>query len=76
MSHLQDMVDELSTRADDTDMIALLATSRRARLYNARLVRELRDVVFTLKIELDRYRASALCLPKEIEFLSAHEAIH
>jgi hypothetical protein len=54
MTHLQNMIDELSKRADDSDLIALLATSRQARLYNAYLARELRGVVGALKMELDR----------------------
>jgi hypothetical protein len=51
---LQIMIDELSKRADESDMIALLASSRRARLYNADLARELSDVVGALKEELAR----------------------
>jgi hypothetical protein len=57
MMRLQNMIDELTTRADDSDLIALLATSRKARLENAALARELRDVVGALKHEL-RYRQS------------------
>ncbi len=68
MSQLQDMINELSERADDNDLIALLATSRQARLYNAHLARELRDVVCALKIELDR--TSAACRPMQVEVLS------
>ena len=51
------MIDELTTRADDSDLIALLATSRKARLDNVALARELRDVVVALKREL-HYRQS------------------
>jgi hypothetical protein len=57
MMRLQNMIDELTTRADDSDLIALLATSRKARLDNVALVRELRNVVEALKREL-RYRQS------------------
>jgi len=57
MMRLQNMIDELTTRADDSDLIALLATSRKARLDNVALARELRDVVEALKREL-RYRQS------------------
>ena len=32
MMHLQNMIDEFTTRADDSDLIALLATSRKAHL--------------------------------------------
>ena len=60
MRRLQDMIEELSKRADDSDLIALLATSRRGRLRNAALARELRDVVEDLKRELDRRRAAVL----------------
>jgi len=56
MLRLQMMIDELSQRANESDLIALLATSRHARLYNAELARELRDVVVSLQSELDRRR--------------------
>jgi hypothetical protein len=59
------MIDELSNRAEDNDLIALLATSRQARLHNAHLALELRDVVRALKMELDRCPASALCPSRE-----------
>jgi hypothetical protein len=54
MMRLKIIIDELSERADQSDLIGLLATSRQARLYNADLARELRDVVRALKCELDR----------------------
>jgi hypothetical protein len=54
------MIEELSRRADDNDLIALLATSRRRRLYNAALAREFRDVAEALKRELDRRQMAAL----------------
>jgi hypothetical protein len=54
MERLQIMIDELSKRAEESDLLSLLATSRRARLYNADLARELRDVVGALRKELDR----------------------
>jgi hypothetical protein len=57
MMRLQNMIDELTTRADDSDLIALLATSRKTRLENVALARELRDVVGALKREL-HYRQS------------------
>jgi hypothetical protein len=56
MHSLQIMIDELSRRASESDLIALLATSRHARLYNTALARELRDVVTSLQNELDRRR--------------------
>jgi hypothetical protein len=59
MRRLQEMIEELSKRADDNDLIALLATSSQGRLYNAALARELRDVVNILRRELDRRQASA-----------------
>jgi len=40
---LQIMIEDLSKRAEDSDLLSLLATSRRARLYNAALAQELRD---------------------------------
>jgi hypothetical protein len=52
MMRLQIMIDELSKRADDCDLVILLATSSQARRYNADLARELRDVVAVLKREL------------------------
>lgn len=76
MIRLQDMIDELSVRADDNDLIALLATSRQARIYNAHLARELRDVVRLLKIEVDRYYPPALCEPKKIRILSGPGVTH
>jgi hypothetical protein len=60
MERLQTIIDELSKRADDADLISLLATSRQARLYNADLARELRDVVGALKCELDRRECGPL----------------
>jgi hypothetical protein len=53
------MIEELSKRADDSDLIALLSTSSQGRLYNAALARELRDVVAILRRELDRRQALA-----------------
>jgi hypothetical protein len=52
MTRLQEMIERLSGRADDSDLLALLATSREGRLYNAALARELRDVIGGLKREL------------------------
>ena len=57
MMRLRLVIEELSKRADESELVALLATSRPARLYNADLARELRDVVEALKREL-RYRQS------------------
>jgi hypothetical protein len=54
MERLQVMIDKLSKSADDADLISLHATSREARLYNADLARQLRDVVGALQNELDR----------------------
>jgi hypothetical protein len=52
MTRLQEMIERLSGRADDSDLLALLATSREGRLYNAALAREIRDVIGALKREL------------------------
>ena len=38
------MIDELNHRAHESDVMALLAAADRARLYNADLARELRDM--------------------------------
>jgi hypothetical protein len=54
MMHLQIMIDELSKRADECDLVILLATSGQARRYNADLARELRDVVAALKRDLTK----------------------
>lgn len=54
MLRLQVIIEELNRRADQSDLISLLATSRNTRLYNADLARELRDVVGALKKELER----------------------
>ena len=67
MMRLQMMIDELSNRADESDLVALLATSRQTRLYNADLARELRDVVAALRKDLDSRRGSALCWSTEIQ---------
>jgi hypothetical protein len=61
MIRLQMMINELSKRADESDLVALLATSRQARLYNADLAREIRDVVGVLRKELDQRQGSVFC---------------
>jgi len=66
------MIEELSKRADDSDLIALLATSSQGRLYNAALARELRDVVAILRRELDR-RQSAFRQSSELAIGSPKE---
>ena len=74
MMRLQIMIDELGKRADESDLVTLLATSSQARLYNTSLARELRDVVAALKRELtkelDRRRALALYQPTEVQIVS------
>jgi hypothetical protein len=74
MMRLQIMIDELGKRADESDLVKLLATSSQARLYNTGLARELRDVVAALKRELtkklDRRRALALYQPTEVQIVS------
>jgi hypothetical protein len=54
MVRLRIMIDELSNRAVESELISLLATCRKARLYNANLARQLHDLVGVLKDELDR----------------------
>jgi hypothetical protein len=73
MRRLQEMIEELSKRADDSDLIALLATSRRGRLYNAALARELRDVVEALRRELDQRQAAAPRQSSEVRVGSPKE---
>jgi len=74
MMRLQIIIDEVSKRADDSDLVTLLATSSQARLYNTDLARELRGVVAALKRELtkelDRRRALAFCQPAEAQIES------
>jgi hypothetical protein len=74
MMRLQIMINELSKRADESDLVTLLATSSQARLYNTSLARELRDVVAALKRELtkelDRRRALTLYQPTEVQIVS------
>ncbi len=60
MERLQTIIDKLSQSADDAALISLLATDRHARLYNADLARELRDVIGALQHELDRRDGRAL----------------
>jgi hypothetical protein len=52
MKHLQEMIEELSNRADDSDLIALLATNPQRQLHHATLAQELRDVAEVLKSDL------------------------
>ena len=63
MMRIQIMIDELSSRAEERDLISLLATSRGARLYNADLARELRDVVDILRRELEGHVAHSRAEP-------------
>jgi hypothetical protein len=68
MIGLQNLIDELSQRADDSELIAMLATSRHARLYNAELARELRDVIGTLKTEIEHNQPSTFRQPQAKSF--------
>jgi hypothetical protein len=74
MMRLQTIIDEVSKRAEDSDLVTLLATSSQARLYNTDLARELRGVVAALKRELskelDRRSALAFCQPTEAQMES------
>jgi hypothetical protein len=54
------IIDVLSRRADDSELISLLASSRRERLDNVELTRELRDVVGVLKCKLHQREMSVL----------------
>ena len=58
MMLLLEMIEELSGCADDSDCLALLATSREGRLHNAALARELRDVIGALKRELHQQQTA------------------
>ena len=74
MMRLQTIIDEVSKRAEDSDLVTLLATSSQARLYNTDLARELRGVVAALKRELskelDRRPALTFCQPAEAQMES------
>jgi hypothetical protein len=74
MMRLQTIIDEVSKRAEDSDLVTLLATSSQARLYNTDLARELRGVVAALKRELskelDRRPALTFCQPTEAQMES------
>jgi hypothetical protein len=63
LMRLQIIIDEVTKRAEESDLVTLLATSSQARLYNTDLARELRGVVAALRgeltKELDRRRALA-----------------
>jgi hypothetical protein len=48
------VIDELTTRASQNDLIALIATSHQTRPYNAALARELHGMVAALQKEFDR----------------------
>jgi hypothetical protein len=69
LMRLQIIIDEVSKRAEESDLVTLLATSSQARLYNTDLARELRGVVAALRgeltRELDRRRALAFRQPTE-----------
>jgi hypothetical protein len=51
---LQMLIEQLTERAEQSDLIGLLAADRHTRLYNADLARELRVVVNTLRKEFDK----------------------
>jgi hypothetical protein len=51
---LQVLIEQLTERADQSDLIGLLAADRQTQLYNADLARELRVVVDTLRKEFDK----------------------
>ena len=73
MGYLRNMIDELSRRADDSDLIALLATSRQGRLYNAVLARELRDVAGALRRELEVRRLALLRQSNDMRIGSSND---
>jgi hypothetical protein len=66
MTTLQKLIEGLSERAADSDLLALLATSREGRLHNATLAQELRGVVEALRHELDQRQPSILRQSDEI----------
>jgi hypothetical protein len=54
MGRLETVIDQLNESANQAASTSLLGTSHEARLYNADLARELRDIISALKNELDR----------------------
>jgi|HubBroStandDraft_6_1064221.scaffolds.fasta_scaffold290673_1 hypothetical protein len=77
MMGLQEVIEDLSKRAVDSDLLALLAASRERRLYNAGLASELRQLVEALKREMDLRQASVLLQSNEIRVgFRKHHAIH
>jgi hypothetical protein len=65
MMGLQQVIEDLSKRAVDSDLLALLAASRERRLYNAGLASELRELVEALKREMDLRQALVLLRSNE-----------
>ena len=66
MSGLQGLIEDLSERAADSDLLALLAASRERRLYNAALAKTLHELVEALRREEDLRQASVVPQPNEI----------
>jgi len=66
MRGLENLIDVLNERAADSDLLALLGTSREVRLHNAALARELRDVVKALRREMENRKVPALRESNEI----------
>jgi hypothetical protein len=66
MMGLQEVIEDLSKRAADSDLLALLAASRQRRVYNAGLARELRELAEALKREMDLRQAPVLLQSNEI----------
>ena len=66
MTRLEKLIETLSERATDSDLLALLGTSREVRLYNGALARELREIVETLKQETDQRELPLLPRSNEI----------
>jgi hypothetical protein len=60
MGRLEVVIYQLSESANRAALSSLFAASVEARLYYAELARELRDIIATLKNELDRRETSAV----------------
>jgi hypothetical protein len=53
MPGLRELIEDLSARTADSDLLALLAAGRERRLYNAALAATLRELIEVLKREMD-----------------------
>ena len=60
MTGFKRLMDALNERAADSDLLALLGTSRDVRLHNAAIAGALRNVAAALLCEIEKRQVSAL----------------